>query len=363
MRILFDARVLGAQMHGIARYGSHLLDGLLSQDLENEYLILTGPEGRKESFPQTETARWISTPIPLYSLREQWQLSILLRSEKFDLYHSPTYTLPLAFVRKGLLTIHDLIHLVFPKDYSLLHRIYYRMVLRPAVARCLHVFTVSDHSKKDIQFYLKGNPDKITVTPNGIDSFWSPRPESPLLSPDYGLGSGYLLFVGNSKPHKNIRRVVAAFQKLVREQAYPGKLVVVGLTLQPFPPELADRIINFPHCSDEELQALYSRAQLLLAPSLYEGFGLPVLEAMACGCPVLVGNRSSLPEIVGRAGIQVDPFQVEAIVQGIKKVLDDPGLSRELTHQGLQRAQEYSWEKTTRIVLNTYKALGRTLKK
>jgi glycosyltransferase involved in cell wall biosynthesis len=139
--------------------------------------------------------------------------------------------------------------------------------------------------------------------------------------------------------------------------------VLVGLTLQAIPPELADRIIQFPHCSDEELRALYSRAQLLLAPSLYEGFGLPVLEAMACGCPVLVGNRSSLPEIVGRAGIQVDPFQVEAIVRGIRQVLDDPGLSRELRHQGLQRAREFTWEKTTRIVLNTYKALGRTLKK
>jgi glycosyltransferase involved in cell wall biosynthesis len=357
MKILFDARVLGNQMHGIARYCLNLLKGLLSGGREHEYLVLISRPEVQELFVPKTRVRFIQTHIPLYSPQEQLFLPALVRREGFDLIHSPSYTIPWSLSGKSIITIHDLIHLLFPQDYGWRHRLYYKIFVRQAVSRCRRVLTVSEHSKRDILRLLKGDPDKITVVPNGLESRWSPQVPDPGFLDQYQLKKGFLLFVGNPRPHKNFERVRTAFEGLVREQAYPGKLVAVGISGGDDSSELAGRIIYFSSCNDAELASLYSSADLLAAPSLYEGFGLPVLEAMACGCPVLISHEGSLPEIAGEAGLTVDPYKTEAIQEGFNKILFQPGFRQSLRNRGLIQAARFSWEKSVKKVLDLYAAI------
>ncbi len=355
MKIIFDARVIEKQTHGIARFCLKLLDQLLALDLQNEYLVLTRFPWVKDWFQPLARVNWRTVAIPPYTLREQALIPWLLRKDPFDLFFSPTYALPLALASRSILTIHDLIHLIFPQDYGWKYRWYYRLVVRPALVRSRRVFTVSESSRRDIVAYLGGQEAKIEVIPNGLDSFWVPRPADPEFLQRYGLTAGFILYVGNSRPHKNFPRVLEAFRRLLREGTYPGKMVVVGLTPDQVPAELSRRLVVLPFCPDPELVQLYSSAQVLMAPSLYEGFGLPVLEAMACGCPVLVSRTASLPEITGAAGLQVDPFQVEALVSGLKQILTDPVRRQTMIRSGLSQARLYSWKASAQKVLQIFK--------
>jgi glycosyltransferase involved in cell wall biosynthesis len=357
MKIVFDARVLGNRMHGISRYCFNLLQRLLAEDQGNEYLILHGPSPIPEGFTPAVPVRWLRTSIPLYSLQEQFLIPFLLRGETFDLFHSPTYTIPLIYSSSGILTIHDLIPLIFPKDFGLRHRLFFRLVVRRAVPQCLKIFTVSDRSQKDIIIYLQGGRDQIVVTSNGLASHWGPKTLDPDFNDRYRLDQGYLVFVGNPKPHKNFARVLSAFERLIEEDQYPGKLISIGVDPRGLSAELKDRVLFVPHCNDQELALFYSGADLLAAPSLYEGFGLPVLEAMACGCPVLISDQGALPEITGEAGFQVNPYDIHAIKEGMRKVLFDPDFRRSLKERGIIQAGHFSWEKTVRIVLDTYQSL------
>ena len=346
-------------MHGIARYAWNLLQQLLRLDQENDYGVLVTRPGIQGHFHTVRPVKWITIPIPPYTIQEQVLLPFRLRREDFEVYHTPTYTIPLIFARRGMVTIHDLIHLLFPGDYSRLHRLYYWGILRPVVTRARRVFTVSQNSKKDLVRLLNCREEKIVVTPNGLEADWKPHSGDYRFQNRYGLQGGYLLFVGNPRPHKNFLRVLEAYQRLVQEDHYAGKLVVIGIDSLTLPDYWKDRVILLSHCNDQELIQFYSGAKLLLAPSLYEGFGLPVLEAMACGCPVLIGNQGALPEVAGEAGLQVDPYQVSEIVIGLKRILHNDPQRRSLREQGVKRAALFSWSKTAQIVLETYKDLER----
>jgi glycosyltransferase involved in cell wall biosynthesis len=360
MKILFDARVLGSPMHGIARYSLNLLKSLLTLNRGHDYSILISRLPVQEWFNPDLKAHFIRTDIPLYSLQEQVLIPALLRKERFDCFHSPTYAIPWVFSGRGIITIHDLIHLLFPQDYGWKHRLYYGLMVRHSVSRCHKVLTVSEQSKRDIIRLLKGNPQKVAVVPNGLEPQWAPRVPDQDFMDRYLLKERFVLFVGNPRPHKNFLRVRTAFERLVREDAYPGKLVVVGIAPGNEPADLPGRILFFSSCNDAELASLYSAADLLAAPSLYEGFGLPVLEAMACGCPVLIGNRGALPEIAEEAGVAVDPYNIEAILEGFRKILFQPDLRRTLRERGLVQAARFSWEESARKVLNIYEAIQET---
>jgi glycosyltransferase involved in cell wall biosynthesis len=357
MKILYDARVLEDRMHGIARYAGNLLRQLLIMDQENEYHVLIRHPEIRALFPAARQVEWLTLPVPPYTIQEQVLLPFQLRRVDFDCYHSPTYSIPLVFSRKGLVTIHDLIHLLFPGDYGLLHRVYYRGLLRPILSQARRVFTVSENSKKDLIRLLNCREGKITVTPNGLEPDWKPRPADDQFRKRLGVEGSYLLFVGNPRPHKNFQRVLEAYQRLIQEDGYAGKLVAIGIESLSLPESLRDRVMVLSHCNDQDLIQFYSGAELLLAPSLYEGFGLPVLEAMACGCPVLVADRGALPEVAGEAGLQVDPYQVSEIVAGLKRILHDAARRRTMQEQGIQQAALFSWSNTARIILDTYRHL------
>lgn len=359
MKIIFDARVFEKQMHGIARYGQNLLDRLLALDPENDYRVLIRFPEVKDWIRTDPRVTWLTVPVPPYTLREQWLVPWRLRGEPFDLFFSPTYILPRSLASRGILTIHDLIHLAFPAEYGRKYRGFYRWLVRPAVQRSRRVFTVSRSSKNDIIRYLGCPEEKIIITPNGVDPhWWASPPDSQVPAPG-GLNREFILFVGNPRPHKNVFRVLEAFQELVREGSFSGILVVVGLSPGEMPSPPAERVRMLPHCSDPELRALYHAARLLAAPSLYEGFGLPVLEAMACGCPVLIGDRASLPEIAGPAGWVVDPTRVDSIREGMRRILLEPALREQRRKDGLTQARRYSWEETARTVLSVFQELAK----
>lgn len=354
MKILFDARVLGEGMHGIARYCQGLLSRLLAEDREHEYLVLIAREEVKTRFRYAAPVRWIVTSIPLYGIGEQTLLPLRTAGLDFDLYHSPTFTIPLAFARKGVITIHDLIPILFPRDYGLGHRLFFHFVVGKALARVRKVVTVSRRSAMDILDRYRIPVEKVVITPNGLDPRWGPEAASPL---ETKIEGRYILFVGNPKPHKNFRRLLAAFEILCREEGYEGRLAAVGIPPGELPPALQGRVLFLSHCNDRELNALYSHADLLAAPSLYEGFGLPVLEAMACGCPVLIGDRGALPEVAGEAAFQVNPLDIRAIKEGMFTVITNAELRSTLQRRGRERAATFTWERTARAIRDAYREL------
>jgi glycosyltransferase involved in cell wall biosynthesis len=355
MQILFDARVLGAGMHGIARYCQGLLGRLLADDGENEYLVLIGRDEVRQRFKTAGPVRWIRTSIPLYGPAEQILLPLRLAGLTFDLYHSPTFTIPLSFAAKGIITLHDLIPLLFPEDYGIRHRLFFRLIVTPACARAFKVATVSQASAKDIVSLLKVSEERIVITPNGLDPLWTKGGEEKGVLWDEDGEGRFILFVGNPKPHKNFRRVLAAFEKLKEEDGYPGKLVVVGLSGQDVGGALKGEVLFFPRLDDAALIRLYTRADLLASPSLYEGFGLPVLEAMACGCPVVIGDRGALPEVAGAAGFQVNPLDIRAIKEGMRELIENQTLRAALREEGKKGAARFTWDRSTQVVRESYR--------
>ena len=339
----------------------NLLDQLLSLDLQNEYLVLTRFPWVKDWFQPLARVDWRTVLVPPYNFREQAPIPWPLRKDSFDLFFSPTHAVPLALASRSILTIHDLIHLIFPGDYGWKYRWYYRLLVRPAVARSRRVFTVSEFPAGHRRLPGRGERPHL-----GHPQWAGVFLESPAGGPRISSAGWTVRPVSSCLWATTDRTKISpglleAFRRLVREGSYPGKLVVVGLTPDRLPAELSGRLVVFPFCPDPELVLLYSSAQLLIAPSLYEGFGLPVLEAMACGCPVLVSRTASLPEITGAAGRQVDPFQVEDIFSGLKQILTDPILRQHMIRSGLDQARLFSWKATAQKVLQIFEELAKNI--
>jgi glycosyltransferase involved in cell wall biosynthesis len=272
---------------------------------------------------------------------------------------------------RSIVTIHDCIHLMFPQYLpNRLAYIYARASLAAAAARASRILTVSETSKSDILRYCNVPADRIIVIPNAIDDRLATPP-----SPDdmqrtrerYQLDGPFALYVGNIKPHKNLERLIEAFH-LVRGEGFEQlKLLIIGDQISKFPRlrRAVDRYKLHKHVrflgfvGDDTLAALYRLATVFVFPSLYEGFGLPPLEAMASGTPVVTSDVSSLPEVVGDAAVLVDPYSAKSIADGIQRVLVDPDLRETLRRRGLERARAFSWEASVRRTLDVYREVAR----
>lgn len=286
------------------------------------------------------------------------------RRRRLDLVHDPTGTAPLMLTNaRRVVTIHDVIPYIYPKTSSRLDRLIYRLWLPLAVRHLDAVITDSECSRRDILTHLPVHPDKVTVVPIAASPRYRPldRTQTASVLARLGLTAPYILYVGSVEPRKNLSRLLEAFARL-RADAPGYRLVIVGagrwkttpifktvarLGLEPY--------VSFTgYVAEEDLPALYAGAALFVFPSLYEGFGLPVLEAMACGTPVITSNVSSLPEVAGDAALTVNPFDVEAIADTMRRVLADPALAAHLRERGLARARQFSWERTARETLAVY---------
>jgi glycosyltransferase involved in cell wall biosynthesis len=283
------------------------------------------------------------------------------------LFHAPHYVLPLLTPCKSVVTIHDCIHLRFPQYLpNKLAYAYARGALWAATHRANRVLTVSEASKRDILKYFHIPKDKVDVIYNAIDERFGETPdhdEVARVRERYQLNDPFVLYAGNIKPHKNIERVIESFHLLRRG---PGmeqvKLLIIGDEISKYATlrravhkyKLHKHVRFFGFVADRTLAILYRLAAVFVFPSLYEGFGLPPLEAMASGTPVITSNVSSLPEVVGDAALLVDPLDAAAIAEAMRRVLTDPALQEDLRQRGLNRAGEFSWDRSVRRVREIY---------
>ncbi len=357
MRIIYDLRTLEPRMHGMARYGLELLRAMLDQGGEDMgFGVLVRDRQAASLLPQDPRVLAMVCNFAPYGLLSQIMLPKVLSQFRAQMYHCTFYAPPVRHGGRTLITIHDLIHLRFPQDHGLKHRLFYRQVVGPAARKAAAVFTVSQHSKRDIVELLGVEPRRVVLTPNGAGPAFQPLEPDQRAEAAAGLGlpESFILGVGNPKPHKNLAALVQAWQLL---QARAGDslppLVLVGVKpgelggLQPGP-----KLHLLPHLDDAGLAAAYGLATAVVIPSRYEGFGLPALEALACGAPLIASDRASLPEVVGRAGLLCPP-EPQALAQALEGLLADPARRAALAQAGPAQAARFSWADSARTTLKT----------
>jgi glycosyltransferase involved in cell wall biosynthesis len=305
-----------------------------------------------------------------YSVGEQIWIPLTLVRERAHLLHEPHYVLPPATRCRTVVTIHDCIHLMFPQYLpSRAAYAYARATMWSAAKRSARILTVSESSKRDILHFFNVPADKVVVVYNAIDERFSIAPSEEDVArvrERYQLEQRVVLYVGNIKPHKNLVRLIEAFDTLRQRGFDDLKLLIIGDEISKWPAlrravhrhKLHKQVRFLGYQPDETLAILYRLASVFVFPSLYEGFGLPPLEAMASGTPVVTSNVSALPEVTGDAGVLVDPYDVESIVDGLRRVLSDPALAAEMRRKGLERAREFSWERSVAQTLEVYRQVG-----
>jgi glycosyltransferase involved in cell wall biosynthesis len=362
MKIAIDARKW--RDYGIGTYVRNLVRHLAHLDRETTYFLLCDRADEAVLRDLAENFVPVVDDSTGYGVREHVSIPRKLQKRGVDLFHSPHYVLPLLCRRKSVVTIHDCIHLLFPEylPTRLAYR-YAKFMMGSAVGRSRLVFTVSEASRRDIlQFYPDADADRIQVVPNAIDETMLADPgeeEMERVKERYQIRGRFVLYAGNIKPHKNLDRLIAAFGLLKQRGGHEDvKLLIIGDEINKYP-SLRRRVEAagvrqdvrfFGFVPEQTLAALYRLASVFAFPSLYEGFGLPPLEAMACGTPVVTSNMSSIPEVVGDAALLVDPYDVAAIADGLERVLGDAALRQALVARGLERVRAFSWERSVRAI-------------
>jgi len=291
----------------------------------------------------------------------------LARRYELDIVHDPTGVSPFLFgtaSARSVVTVHDVFPWSYPDTSTLLETLIYRYWLPRLLPRVDAVLTVSQASKSDIVGFLRVSSGKIRVVQEGVDEAYQP------ISPDrvaaarlrHDLPDEYMLYLGSTRKHKNLNGLLSAYDRLKRIERAPC-LVLVGVSPEECRKTLVETVGNsslqasitcISQVPEADLPSLYSGAVLFVRPVLDEGFGLPALEAMACGTPVVCSNVSSLPEVVGEAAITVDPNDVEALAEALHRVLTDADLRQDLRRRGLERAAEFTWEQTARETAAVY---------
>ena len=369
MKVAIDARKL--HDFGIGTYIRNLLRHLARIDSSSEYVLLSAQADMGVAEGLGRNFRTVLEPSPNYSIREQIHVPWVLHREKPDVFHAPHYVLPPAVRCRSVVTIHDCIHLMFPQYLpNRAAYAYARGSMWNAARKADRILTVSEASKHDILRFFHVAPEKIEVVYNAIDErFWTVPSEEEFerVRERYQLAHRFILYVGNIKPHKNLVRLIEAFDGLRRLGGYDDvKLLIIGDQISKLPAlrravhshKLHKEVRFLGYQSDETLSILYRLASVFVFPSLYEGFGLPPLEAMACGTPVVTSNVSSLPEVAGDAAVLVDPSNSESITDGIRRVLDSPELAAELRRKGPLRARQFSWEQSVARTHDIYRAVA-----
>jgi glycosyltransferase involved in cell wall biosynthesis len=369
VRIGIDARKL--HDFGIGTYIRNLLRHLGRLDRQTEFVVLCRAEDREALAATGQNFRAVPESAANYSLAEQVRIPLALKREGVTLFHAPHYVLPPLVRCRSVVTIHDCIHLMFPQYLpSRLALAYARTSISLAARRATRVMTVSESSKRDILRFVDMEPDRIDVIYNAYDERFEiePREEDVVrVRERYQLHDEFVLYAGNVKPHKNLERLIAAFN-LVRARGLDHlKLVLIGDEISKYAAlrravhqhQLHKYVRFLGYMPHETLAVMYRLAGVFVFPSLYEGFGLPPLEAMASGTPVVTSNVSSLPEVAADAAILVDPYDPGAIADGIERVLGDETLRADLRRRGLARARQFSWEQSVRRVREIYDAVSR----
>ena len=368
MRIGIDARKL--HDFGIGTYIRNLLRQLARLDHKTEFVLLCRPEDAQALRNAAPNFRPVAETAGNYSVTEQLRIPLALRREGVTLFHAPHYVLPPLVTCPSVVTIHDCIHLMFPQYLPNRFALgYARASMAVATRRATRILTVSETSKRDIIRFFGTDASKIDVIYNGFDQRFAVEPadeDMVRVRERFQLQDPFVLYAGNVKPHKNLERLIEAFY-LVRKRGLDHlKLVLIGDDISKYAAlrravhrhQLHNYVRFLGYMPEERLAVLYRLASVFVFPSLYEGFGLPPLEAMASGTPVVTSNVSSLPEVAGDAAVLVDPYQPEAIADGMYRVLTDARLREDLRRKGVARARQFSWETSVRRVRDIYREVA-----
>lgn len=367
VRVAIDARKLTD--FGIGTYLCSLLRGMEDRrDVELSVVARPGHEGRVNQL--APSAKVLTAAAKGYSLAEHIQMPATLWRERVDVVHIPHYVVPALSPRPIVTTVHDVIQLFYPpKVRAGLAQFYLRVVLRSALRRSRIVITVSRTSRRDLISLFKADPGRLMVIPNGADPGLAARPkatEVEELKEFYGLHAPLVLVVANDKPHKNLDVVLRAYHLAVLRHRIPGQLVFVGgvepssrLAARAVRLGLTDRVRFLGRVPQSHLKALYHVAAVLLHISLYEGFGLPILEAMGAGLPVVTSNVGAMRELGEDAARLVNPLDVDEVSGAMEQVLVDDPLRRRMVEAGRRRAERLTWERTVDKTVEAYRrALG-----
>jgi glycosyltransferase involved in cell wall biosynthesis len=378
LRIAIDYTAAINQNAGIGRFVRGLVDALLELDESNSYLLLYASPNRGASprFPRTGNAsrrrlrlseRWLN----IFWHRLRAPLPIDWLTGPVDIYHSPDFVLPPVRGARGILTVHDLAFLLYPECAHEHLRAYLERTVPRSVARADFVVADSENTRNDVICLLGVPPEQVAVVPGGVDPAFQPvaDPERHrALRARLGLDdeTPFILFVGVIEPRKNLVGLMDAFAILKSRQTLPHKLLLVGRKgwLCEGIVEHAERspvredIVFAGFVPDGDLATLYSAAQIFAFPSHYEGFGLPVLEAMACGTPVVASRASSLPEVVGDAGFQVDPDDSEQLAAALELLALNPNVRDDMRRRGLERAARFTWQASASRLLDVYRRVA-----
>ncbi len=371
VRVAFDGRAIHDHFPGIGRYAYNLAAALARTQPDLELHLLYHPGQPNTRYPLDAlriyaNVRLVPVDVPNFALAEQWRLPGVLRASGAQVYHSPYYIMPYRPGLPTVVTIHDLIPLIKPAGYSARARGLFALTVWLAARAAQRIITVSQASAADMRACLNIPAAKLVTILEASDPSFTPQLAEAVaaLKQRLGLPDKYVLYFGGNKPHKNLARLVRAYLRLT--DAPP--LVIAGhwearyseakdLVTQA---GAADRVRFLGPVPPADAPALYSGATLFVFPSLYEGFGLPPAEAMACGVAVACSFTSSLPEVVGEAALLFDPWDEAAIATTLQQALGDEGRLTEMRRRSLAQAAQFSWAKAAAQTAAVYRALAET---
>jgi glycosyltransferase involved in cell wall biosynthesis len=366
LNIGIDISCLATAKTGVGLYTYHLIQAFLANDPSNRYYLFAAqPVELPDAVSTAATVISASHSKITTPFWEQVQLPRLLTQTKIDVFHTPNYVAPIFSSIPVVITVHDLSVFLFPEMHPFYRRWRHQLLFPSSVKRATKIIAVSEQTKQDLATLFPITTDKTVTIYNGLPVWFNQKSNRSL--PKLELPEQYILFVGTLEPRKNLELMLQSFAQVKQEKYIPHKLVIIGgngwgknlmhAQLQKY--HILNEVIFTGHLEHEQLPPIYQGASLLVFPSLYEGFGFPPLEAMACGIPVIASKISSIPEVVGDAGILLDLNNPQPWSKMIYNVLTNQQLQQELRVKGLNRAKQFSWDKTAKFTLAVYEHAAR----
>jgi glycosyltransferase involved in cell wall biosynthesis len=364
IHVIIDARMIDENLHGIARYTYELIKNSVKTGRVYFSLLVNDIKLAEKMFESVTDIDFIVMKSKFLSLTEQLELpKIVNRYCGKAIFHSPSFVSSPFIKNEMIMTIHDLNHVRLPQFYSPFHKYYYKYIVRYSAKKCNIIFTVSEFSKQEILSWIDLKDENVIVTYNGIGDRFKVIDDLKQMNKvkiKYNLPEKFLLYVGNLKPHKNVETLIKSMRHVKLDDEI--KLVVGGNAndslmsiIKEYNLENRVRFIGF--IDEEDLVELYNMASLFVFPSLYEGFGLPPLEAMSCGCPSIVANTSSLPEVIGDGGIVFEAINDVELAEKIDYLFNDNKKCSEYIDYGINRAKAFTWGKLVEETISQYEKI------
>tara|TARA_R110001632_G_scaffold64960_4_gene154215 strand:+ start:666 stop:1820 length:1155 start_codon:yes stop_codon:yes gene_type:complete len=382
MRIGIEAqRLFRPHKHGMDRVALELILNLQVIDTKNEYFIFVKPDQDTTAIKSTGNFKIVEIPGGPYPLWEQFKLPRMAKLYNCDILHCTSNTAPYFKNTPLITTLHDIIYmegsvlkLLMSKAslYQKFGNLYRRIIVSKVVKNSRRLITVSNFEKENITNFFKLKNKDIQTVHNGVSQKFAVNSNVDRITKvkvKYELPENYILHIANKDPRKNTKSVLIAFNKYVKRTTENHQLLMLGckdadlkMMLKDIGAmDLYDHIILTGYVSDEDLPVLYQLSQLFLFPSLREGFGIPIIEAMACGVPVITSNTSSMPEVAGNAAHLIDPNKTEDLCNGMLKIMSDNSYKNELIQRGIERSKQFTWNRMASKVLEQYKQLHKEI--